>query len=506
MNRREKLTVLKNAAANVVRGGATAMVAVALPPFLTRLMSPESYGAWALVLQVSAYVGYLDFGIQTAVGRFVAYANEKRDNTHRDRIVSTAIVGLVVAGIVGLCGCAVLALGLPTIFRQMPRALVGDARVALILVGGSLAVGLPASVFSGIFVGLQRNEVPAVIVGISRIFSAILLVVVVHRGGRLSQMGAVVAVVNLVSYGLQYLIYRKMVPDAHPSVRLLSRKTSRELFDYCLGLSIWSFAMVLISGLDLALVGFLQFDAVAYYAVATSLVTLLAGVQNAVFTAMISPMAVLHAREDSAALGRLMITATRYGSFILLLVGLPLVLGGRSILTLWVGPTYAFQGTRILQFLVVANMIRLSATPYAMTLVSTGQQNLAMITAILEGVANLLASLVAGYALGAVGVAMGTLFGALIGIGGNFVYNMRRTSGFDFGIFDYIRDGLLRPALCAIPVLLVVAIAYRNGTIAWTISLVFWAAVAAVATVLLFWRWGLISTERQRLLAVSGLS
>lgn len=506
MNRREKLTVLKNATANVVRGGATAMVAVALPPFLTRLMSPDAYGAWALVLQVSAYVGYLDFGIQTAVGRFVAYANEKQDTAHRDRIVSTALVGLAIAGIIGLSGCTILALGLPTIFRQMPSILVGDARVALLLVGGSLAVGLPASVFNGIFVGLQCNEVPAIIVGISRIFSAILLILVVHHGGRLTQMGIVVAVVNLASYGLQYFAYRRMVPDAHPSIRLLSRRTSRELFDYCLGLSIWSFAMVLISGLDLILVGFLQFDAVAYYAVSTSLVTLVAGVQNAVFTAMISPMAVLHAREESAALGRLMITATRYGSFILLLIGLPLILGGRSILILWVGPTYAFQGTRILQFLVVANMIRLSATPYAMTLVSTGQQNLAMITAILEGIANLLASLAAGYAFGAVGVAMGTLFGALIGVVGNFAYNMRRTSAIEFGIYEYIRDGLLRPALCAIPVLLVVAVAYRNGTVAWTASLFFLAALAAVATVLLVWRWGLISTERQRLLAVSGLS
>ena len=38
-------------------------------------MSADSYGAWSLVLQLSAYVGYFDFGIQTAVGRFVAHAD-----------------------------------------------------------------------------------------------------------------------------------------------------------------------------------------------------------------------------------------------------------------------------------------------------------------------------------------------------------------------------------------------------------------------------------------------
>ena len=451
-------------------------------------------------------MGYLDFGVQTAVGRFVAYANEKRDTSHRDGIVSTALATLGIAGMIGFIGTVVLAICMPIIFRQMPGILVGDARLALVLVGGSLAVGLPASVFNGVFVGLQRNEVPAAIIGGSRIFSAILLIFVVRHGGHLSQMGITVAAVNLASYGLQYLAYRRMVPDARPSMHRLSRKTSRELFDYCLGLSIWSFAMMLISGLDVTLVGFLQFEAVAYYAVATSLVNLVAGLQNAVFAVMISPTAVLHARGESADLGRLMITATRYGSFILLLVGLPLVFGARNVLTLWVGPAYALHGARILQLLVIANMIRLSATPYAMTLVGTGQQNLAIVTAVLEGTSNLLASIVAGYAFGAVGVAIGTLVGAFVGVGGNLIYNMHRTSGFDFRISDYIRDGLLRPALCAVPMFLVACLAYRTDALASSLSVAFSASLAFVATVFLVWRCGLVHAERRRLVAVSGLT
>ena len=97
MKRKEKFILLKNAAANVIRGGAASVVAIALPPFLARLMSADSYGAWSLVLQLSAYVGYLDFGIQTAVGRFVAHANEKGDAAHRDRLVSTAFAALATA-------------------------------------------------------------------------------------------------------------------------------------------------------------------------------------------------------------------------------------------------------------------------------------------------------------------------------------------------------------------------------------------------------------------------
>jgi O-antigen/teichoic acid export membrane protein len=498
MNRKEKFVLFKNAAANVVRGGAAAMVAIVLPPFLTRLMTAQSFGAWSLVLQLSAYIGYLDFGIQTAVGRFVAHANEKGDTEYRDRIVSTSIAALSAAAILGIGGSFGAAALLPQIFRQMPAALVGDARIALLLVAGSLAVGLPASVFNGIFVGIQRNEVPAAIIGGSRICSAALLVLVVRSGGSLIRMAIAVAAVNLASYGLQYLMYRRLVPGAHPSAHQVSGIAGRELFDYCLSLSIWSVAMLLISGLDVTLVGYFQFEAVAYYAVATSLVMFLAGLQNALFNVMIPSTAVLHARGQSQELGRVMVTATRYGTFLLLLGGVPLILVARTVLSLWVGPGYAVHGARFLQVLVAANMIRLSAVPYVMTLIGAGEHRLVTVTPLLEGVSNLLASVVAGYMFGALGVAIGTLFGSLVGVGGNFLYNMRRTAGVAFRISDYLRDGLLRPAICTLPLVIYVVVIHLSDSSDAVVRYSFLVATL-VATGFVIWRWGLVGAERERL-------
>src|SRR5437899_7307515 len=87
----------KNAAANLARGGAAGIVALFLPAILVRHMSQLDYSVWVLVLQVAAFCGYLDFGLQTAVGRYVAFANEKRDAEQRDSIFSTAFAGLSVA-------------------------------------------------------------------------------------------------------------------------------------------------------------------------------------------------------------------------------------------------------------------------------------------------------------------------------------------------------------------------------------------------------------------------
>jgi len=498
MNTKDRFALAKNAFANVARGGAAALVSVLLPPFLARLMTADAYGAWSLVLQLSAFVGYLDFGIQTAIGRFVAHAGESGDTEHRDRIVSTSMAALTVAGVAGVLGYMGLAVLMPHVFHEVSGLLLVDARKAFLLVGVSLALGLPFSVFNGIFVGLQRYEVPAAIIGGSRIISAFFLVLIVRQGGNLTQMAAAVASVNLASYGLQYMLYRAIAPRVQFSSSFVSRSAGHELFDYCLSLSVWSFATLLVSGLDVPLVGYFEFGKVASYSVAATLTVFLAGLQNALFNVMIPSTAVLQARGNSIQLGQVMIAATRYGSFVLLLMGLPLILAARSILTVWVGPTYAAQGTRILQVLVVANIIRLSAVPYVMTLIGTGQQRLVTITPLLEGVSNLLVSLIAGYLLGAIGVAIGTLVGGIVAVLGNFVYNMKRTVEIEFRIGDYLRDGLLRPLACALPLTMaIVTLSLWESPVVIRGYLLI--GIAVVGTALLLWRWGLVGSEREKL-------
>src|SRR3954469_24366665 len=99
----------KNAVANLARGSAAAVVALLLPPVLIRHMTPASYAAWVLTLQVVAYVAYLDFGLQTAVGRYIAFANEKKDSNWRDGIFSTAFAGLTLAALLGILVMLVIA-------------------------------------------------------------------------------------------------------------------------------------------------------------------------------------------------------------------------------------------------------------------------------------------------------------------------------------------------------------------------------------------------------------
>ncbi|HEY3351746.1 MAG TPA: hypothetical protein VGQ83_00735, partial [Polyangia bacterium] len=474
-----------------------------VPPFLVRSMNPEAYGVWALVLQVAAYVTYLDFGIQTAVGRFVAHANERGDGGHRDAIASTSLFALVGSALVGMIALLLLAWQLPNIFRTCPSALAGDARVALILVGGSLALGLPASVCAGIFVGLLRNEVPAAIIAGGKLLGAFALIIIARYHGGLVLMAVGVGAANVLAAALMFWAYRRLASDIRLSPRLVSRTAGKELLGYCVSLTIWSLAMLLIQGLNTTIVGVVDsFGAVAYFTVALTLTNFLAGVQAAIFNALIPAAAILGARADADALGRMLVSTTRYGMLLIVAVAVPLLALANPVLTLWVGSDYARHATPMLQLLLIANIIRLSAVPYAVLLIGTGQQKLVILGPVVEGILTLLASVIGGWRWGALGVTAGMLVGGIAGVTFNFFYNMPRTTGIRFAMSTYYRDGLVRPLVCATPLLIVPVALLVHPQLAPNHRVIL-TAVGTAAMLSLTWFRGLAPNERARALTLA---
>jgi O-antigen/teichoic acid export membrane protein len=489
--------LLKNSGANVIRILAASLIALVLPPLLVRTLPREIYGTWILILQLSAYVSFFDFGVQTALGRFVARTDELQDVEYRNRIVTTSFAILVGGSLLSLLMIAGIAWQFSHLFRDLPKALIGDARSTLILVGVSAAIGLPASVFSGVFIGLQRSEVPVIILVISRFLGAVLIGVVVYSHGSIVLMGTVTALTNLVPQIFTYIACRRFVKDLSLSLRYLSKKAAKDIFEYCYSLMIWSFAMLMISGFDTAIVGYFDFKAVGYYGVAVTLTNFVIQIQGAIFSALIPAAAVLDAKADEEKVARLLLDSTRYGTFILLCTGLPLIVFAKPILTLWVGSEYALQSTLLLQTLVIANIIRLSGLPFSNLLLGTGQQRLVILSPIAEGVTNLVISLIATAHFGAIGAAFGTFCGSFVSIASHAFYNLPRTKNLNVPVSRFVFEGLLRPLLCAIPsaILLILQTVWTVDTL----QLFFFYLTTIVATLLIFWYRCLRVDEREEI-------
>ena len=212
----------------------------------------------------------------------------------------------------------------------------------------------------------------------------------------------------------------------------------------------------------------------------------MSGIQASIFTAMMAHAAVLHARREIAALGSLVVRTTQLAVGLLLGTGLPILIFGVVIIKTWVGARYSFEGHHLLTILIVANIIRLIGTPYAVVLVATGQQKLVVISPLAEGLINLVASVILGSKFGAVGVATGTLLGGIIGMLGHLIYNIPRTQE-EVGLSTktYLARGVGWPLLAFLPLSLMAFYSLTRGTVSsWSVIGSFCVSLAAFSILL----------------------
>lgn len=486
---RLRFTLIKNAIANVARGGAAAFVALLLPHFLVHSLGRDRFAAWSLLLQIAAYASYLDFGLQTAVARHVAHATELGQEERRNALVSTALGLLIAAGALALLVVLALVWQLPHLFREIPPSLLAEVRLGVLLLGGAAALLLPFSAWSGILIGLHRNEYVALAIGGSRVLGALAVVVVSRRWHSLALLAALIAAANLLGCLMQFVTVRRLLPVLRISWSRMRRTLAAELARYCGGLSVWSLSMFLVSGLDLTVVGYFDFKAVGYYAVASSLVTIFAGANSAVCSALMTPVAALHASGQRDRIRTLTLAATRLNTYLNVLATVGIFVFGPFLLRVWVGPVYAHAALPIVKVLMVANAIRLIGNPYASMLIAVDQQRHGIAQGVAEGVTNFGASILGALRFGAIGVAWGTLVGAIAGVLWICTLTLNWVREVAIGRWIYVREGILRPVLCSLPLIAFIVIS-RGGPLAFN---AIWSLLAcAAATYVLTRRFGMV--------------
>jgi O-antigen/teichoic acid export membrane protein len=493
----QKSKLLKGSASNLVRLALSMIVSLLLPPFLVHRMSPVELSAWVLILQLSAYVNYLDLGVQTAIGKFVAEYDAIGDRDASRKIVSTAFTLLSMAAVVGFIIVIVLTFLVPRLFGQMPHFLFHEVRAGLLVIGVSACFMLPFSVFMTTFTGLQKYGFPTIFLGASRILSALALVAVILLHGSIVHMAWTLAFFNIVTALTQILGWKHYASDRVPfSLFYFDRTCFLKLMEYCGILSIWTLASLLISGLDTSIIGHYDYGNTVYYAYAASATNFMLVLTSNLLSPLLPAISSMQTMRTPEQLGDLLLRSTRIGFAVLLIFGLPLLLGGYPLMTLWLGPAYADRCVLFLEILVLGNIFRQLGYPYALFIVATGKQRYATVSPVAESVVNIVLSVVLAKRYGAIGVALGTLIAAFVGLAAHLLISMHYTQNtIAINRSRFLLQGLLRPSLSLLPTLLALPFWRRLSMMPANPALL---AAWFVSTVALLWFVGLSSAERSQ--------
>jgi len=491
-------TLSKNVAVSLARVMVNSVVALVLPAYLTHHLPVSTYSAWVLILQLAAYVSFLDFGVQVAIAKFVAEFEARGDQVTAGQYASAGLAIMLVAAVLGCCLSGALAWQVPRLFHSMPASLYRDVRVSVLLVGFSFSLGLVCSVFSAVFLGLQRYSVPMVIAILNKLLftAAVLIAVLLH--GSLAAMGAAAAAINGGTGLLQVVAWRNLASNIRVSIGLLSLNVLKRVTRYCSTLSIWTFGMLCVSGLDVVIVGHYDFSQTGFYSIATLPTNFTIMIVSSMLSPMVPASSALSTHRSPSEMGDILARTTRYCTIFLLLLGLPLMVCGLPILRLWVGPAYALETFPYLRILVLANVIRNLCAPYATMVAAMGKQATATAAAMCEAIVNLGSSLYLAQRFGAIGVAYGTVLGSLVSVSIHFAVTMHFTHEvLSISRTRLLLKGLLRPAIAIVPSILILPVWWsttgvdRNPPI-----VIIWIA----STLLLVWLGGLTQQERKNLM------
>jgi O-antigen/teichoic acid export membrane protein len=495
-----KKKVLQGSAANLLQTLLAFTVSLIVPPFLVHHMQQAEYSAWVLILQISAYVSYLEIGIQTAIGKFIAEYHAAGDTAASGRVASTAFSILSILGAFGIVVLGFIAAEIPFLFHQVPAGIIGPMRLGILAIGWSTALLLPFSVTQGIFVGLQRYAIPATLNSVGRVLPSLAIIVLLLLHGTLMQMALLIAGFNLLNIFAQWYCWQRFA-GAEVPLRLFSldRPTARRLLAYCSVLAIWLVGSLFISGLDTVIVGRYDFHNTGFYGIASSVTNFMLLIVGSALGPLMPAVSSVQAKRTPRQLGSLLVRTTRYCVLLLMVLALPLLIAGFPLLRIWIGTTYASGAVRFLPVLVLANVIRQLGYPYALMVVATGTQRLATVSPVVEAIVNLTLSLILVRSMGALGVAIGTLVGACVGFLLHLLLSMRLTLRIiDPGRARLILRGILRPAVCALPSLLVLPWLRSRSLVPLPPALL---ALWALATMALAWMTGLTNDERHSMMA-----
>ena len=306
---------------------------------------------------------------------------------------------------------ALLLTGLGSIyFRDLfkiPADFLATARILFLLIGTDVALAFPFSVFGCTLEGYQKFLSLNLTHIAAALLRGVLILWVLSKGAGLIVVALIAVGVNLVrQLGCAYLVIWGT------PLRLSVRYLDRSMLDKLINYSTVAIAIFIGENLrfqsDAIVIGaFLSSAAITYFAIGSKLVeypaSLVIGMAQ-IFTPIASHY---DARGDREALQKVFVASNRACAFVIFPICAALIIMGRSIIQLWVGPRY-LPSYFIRVVLILPKSLLLAQAGSIRILLGIGRQHLLALVSLLEGVANLALSILLLPRWGILGVAVGT--------------------------------------------------------------------------------------------------
>jgi O-antigen/teichoic acid export membrane protein len=335
--------VVRNSFYGVIQFVIPALLLLGFTPVFIHKMGTEHYGLWMLATSALGLMGIAEFGLNTAISKFVAEYVEGRNTDALSAVVSAGLVAYILLGFFLIVPLYVFSPALAGIFK--PSQAVSVEQIGLVIRTMSLGF-IPLLLRSGamaIPIGLQRFQVPVIVtVGYQLLSYTAALMIVFLRGSVAQVVESTVAVLWVTALGSLFVAWRMLEPFNLKFTLTSSKEVLFKMFSFALisgisglGSQIFSFADRLAVGVVLGL------EAVAYYTVIISVAAKILQLSSALTSALMPAVSSWMASGEIRRVRAYFLRATTALLVLNFLVASVLLLLSGTLLRLWMGEAFA---------------------------------------------------------------------------------------------------------------------------------------------------------------------
>lgn len=404
------MSLLKRSLKNVTSSWAGLALNIAvgffLSPFILHHLGDEAFGLWILIFSLTGYYGIFDFGIRSSLIRYVSKFQATGDKEQLAQVINTSLFTYSCLGAILMVPSVLGSFFVEHLFH-IPPSFVRDARILFFMVGASLALGFPLGVSGGILEGLQRFYLLNWTNMVSLVVRATLIVLALRHGFGLLTVAFITVSLPLLTAAVRGVIAQQILAIPY-GWKYVDRHSFRQVANY----GSVTFLIIIASRLrfktDAVIIGtFLSAAAITHFSIGARLVDYATEVVNSlaqIFTPMSSQF---HATGDFDRLRKIFIAGNRACAFIMFPLCVSLIVMGKSVIEVWMGPRYV-SSYIILLILIIPSTLYYSQTGSNRILFGMSQHKALAHIALIEGVANVILSIALIHPLGIVGDAIGT--------------------------------------------------------------------------------------------------
>lgn len=407
MSKINKRQIIKNVGSSWFSLGVDVIVGIFLYPTILHHLGDTASGIWVLIFSITGYYGLFDLGIRSSIVRYVSKFTAVDDIEDLAKLINTSLFSYSCIGILSLLVTGILSVYVDHLFK-IPPGLHSTARLLLLMVGASIALGFPLGVVGGFLDGLQKFYINNWTSVVANVFRVALIITALTHGKGLLTIALITVVLPIITSLVRGVIAYRICPFPF-GMKYVDRATFHMMANYSGVTLIIMVATQLKFKTDTIVIGtMLSAAAITYFNIGSRIVSYTQQVVMALAQNFVPIASQSEATGNMDRLRKIFVAGNRFCAFTCFPITATLLMLGKSVIEVWVGKKYIATSFPVLVILIIPSTLMWAQAASGRVLFGIGKHKTWAFVTLAEGIGNLILSVLLVRPYGIEGDAYGT--------------------------------------------------------------------------------------------------